>query len=74
MKSNINLRDPLAVFRSLKAERPLIVQFIKREVNGRYKGSFLGLFWSFITPLVMLGAVHILTSGPKAQASEAKAR
>jgi lipopolysaccharide transport system permease protein len=33
----------------------LIYQLTKREVVGRYKGSALGLLWSFIIPLVMLG-------------------
>ncbi|WP_297324717.1 ABC transporter permease [Nitrosomonas sp.] len=27
---------------------------IKREVIGRYRGSFLGLLWSFINPILML--------------------
>lgn len=30
------------------------MQMIKREVIGRYRGSFLGLFWSFINPILML--------------------
>lgn len=34
--------------------RQLIYQFIKREVVGRYKGSYLGIIWSFLTPLFML--------------------
>jgi len=33
----------------------LIYQLTKREVSGRYKGSVLGLFWSFVNPLLMLG-------------------
>ncbi|MGN6650863.1 ABC transporter permease [Trinickia sp.] len=45
---------PLAVLYSLMANRHLIAQFVRREVAGRYKGSFLGLFWSFVTPLLML--------------------
>lgn len=45
---------PLAVVHSLVSNRHLIAQFVKREVAGRYKGSFLGLFWSFVTPLLML--------------------
>ncbi|MMZ50434.1 Teichoic acid translocation permease protein TagG [compost metagenome] len=34
--------------------KQLILQFIKREVAGRYKGSYLGNLWSFLTPLIML--------------------
>jgi lipopolysaccharide transport system permease protein len=34
--------------------RDLISQFTRREIEGRYKGSFLGILWSFITPIVML--------------------
>jgi len=34
--------------------RNLIVTSIKREVLGRYRGSFLGTFWSFFNPLLML--------------------
>lgn len=32
----------------------LIYQLTKREVLGRYKGSMLGILWSFINPLLML--------------------
>lgn len=44
----------LAVVRSLWKHRQLIGQMTKREVVGRYKGSFLGLGWSFLNPLLML--------------------
>ncbi len=27
---------------------------VRREVSVRYKGSFLGVFWSFITPVLMM--------------------
>jgi len=40
--------------KSLLIHRQLILQMIKREVIGRYKGSFLGLIWSFINPVLML--------------------
>ncbi len=33
----------------------LISRLIKREIIGRYRGSFFGLLWSFITPILMLG-------------------
>lgn len=40
--------------KSLVLNRQLIVQMVQREIVGRYKGSFLGLLWSFITPVLML--------------------
>ena len=46
--------NPLHLVRNLWHHRELIRQFTRREVEGRYRGSFLGLFWSFLNPLVML--------------------
>jgi lipopolysaccharide transport system permease protein len=46
--------NPLALLRNLWRNRNLIRQFTRREIEGRYKGSFLGLFWSFVNPLFML--------------------
>jgi lipopolysaccharide transport system permease protein len=47
---------------SLWKHRVLIGMLTKREVVGRYKGSFLGLFWSFLQPLLML-AVYTFVFG-----------
>lgn len=44
----------LALARTLCKHRQLIWQMTKREVLGRYKGSYLGLGWSFLNPLLML--------------------
>nr|WP_314605649.1 ABC transporter permease [uncultured Janthinobacterium sp.] len=44
----------LALGRSLWQNRSLIAQMSKREVVGRYKGSILGLAWSFFNPVFML--------------------
>lgn len=46
--------SPWAMVRSLTVHRDLILQMAKREVVGRYRGSVLGLLWSFFNPLVML--------------------
>lgn len=32
---------------------PLIKKMTAREISSRYKDSFLGIFWSFLTPLFM---------------------
>lgn len=40
--------------KSLWRNRQLIVQMTKREVVGRYKGSAMGLAWSFFNPVFML--------------------
>src|SRR6266511_5738348 len=46
--------NPLHLARTLWRHRELIRQFTRREIEGRYRGSFLGLFWSFVNPLVLL--------------------
>lgn len=42
------------LFLSAYNHYPLILQMVKREVIGRYRGSFLGLLWSFVNPVLML--------------------
>lgn len=44
----------IALIRSIWRNRQLIVQMTKREVVGRYKGSSMGLAWSFFNPVFML--------------------
>jgi lipopolysaccharide transport system permease protein len=43
-----------ALFKTLRVNRLLISQLIRREVTGRYKGSIFGLAWSFFNPILML--------------------
>lgn len=43
-----------ALTRSLWRHRDLITQMTKREVVGRYRGSIMGLAWSFFNPILML--------------------
>ncbi len=46
--------SPRALFASLWHNRELIAQLTRREVLSRYRGSMLGLAWSFFNPLLML--------------------
>ncbi|MEI7028256.1 ABC transporter permease [Paenibacillus sp. y28] len=41
-------------FSSIWKNRDLIIQFAKRDILTRYKGSNLGMIWSFLQPLLML--------------------
>lgn len=42
--------------------RELFANLVRREIRGRYKGSWLGVVWTLITPLVMMGAYALVFS------------
>jgi len=42
------------MFRELLAARELIWRLILRDLSARYRQSFLGIVWTFLTPLVMM--------------------
>ena len=42
------------VFSRLYEYRELLKSNVKKEIRGKYKGSFLGILWSFINPLLMV--------------------
>lgn len=46
--------SPLTMLKGLVRHRQLIWQMTKREVVGRYRGSIMGLAWSFFNPILML--------------------
>ncbi len=50
------------MIRNLLAHRYLIAQMTQREVLQRYRGSMLGIVWSFILPLVMLAVYMFVFS------------
>ena len=52
----------MAMGRTLSMNRRLIQRLIVREVVGRYRGSFLGLAWSFFHPLLMLTIYTVVFS------------
>lgn len=45
---------PWALLASIKKHRALIANLVRREIAGRYRGSFMGLLWSFFNPIMML--------------------
>lgn len=42
------------IFKELYNYRELLKTNIKKEVRGKYKGSWLGVLWTFLNPLLML--------------------
>lgn len=53
---------PKEMAASLWRNRSLILALVKREVIGRYRGSILGILWSFFNPLFMLGVYTFVFS------------
>ena len=59
----------IRMFKNLYQYRELLKSNIKKEIRGKYKGSFLGVLWSFVNPLLMtlvyaIVFPFILRSGP----------
>lgn len=44
----------MGIFRELYQYREMIHSMINRELKGRYKGSALGVLWSFLNPLLQM--------------------
>ena len=42
------------IFKELYNYRELLKTNIKKEIRGKYKGSWLGILWTFLNPLLML--------------------
>ncbi len=49
-------------FYNLLSKRDLILQLIIRETSKRYKGTYLGILWSLLTPLLMLATYTVVFS------------
>ena len=46
--------DPIRMVRNLWGHRELVGRLTVQEVAQRYQGSYLGIVWSFIIPILML--------------------
>lgn len=52
----------MKMFKELYAYREMIFSLVRRDLNGRYKGSALGFFWTFLNPLMQLGVYTLVFS------------
>lgn len=53
---------PSSLFAGVWRQRRLIGQLIRREVLGRYRGSMMGVAWSFLYPVLMLAVYTFVFS------------
>ncbi|TXH76611.1 MAG: ABC transporter permease [Lysobacteraceae bacterium] len=53
---------PISLIENAWRERALIAQLTRREVLGRYRGSIMGLAWSFLHPLLLLAVYTFVFS------------
>ena len=44
----------MKLFKELFQYRELLKTNVKKEIRGKYKGSFLGILWSFVNPLLQV--------------------
>jgi hypothetical protein len=54
--------NPLRIAAHLWQHRGLVRQLTVRDLAARYRGSFLGVFWSLLVPLLMLGVYTFVFS------------
>lgn len=52
----------MGMFRSLKRYSFLIEQLVSRDFRLKYKKSLLGVFWSFLNPLLYMAVLYVVFS------------
>lgn len=55
--------NPATLTRSIWAHRELLSQLIRRDIVGRYRGSYLGVLWALLTPLMLLCVFTLVFGG-----------
>jgi len=48
------INTPYSLFMTIRRNRVLITRLAMRELNAKWRGSMLGMTWSFVTPLLNL--------------------
>ena len=50
----------MTVYADLLRYRELFSNLFRRDFQAKYKGSFLGIFWSLLNPLILLGVYFVV--------------
>lgn len=62
MRHSLSQNHPAQMFLMLRRHHHLILQLIKRDILSKYRGSFAGLLWLVLAPLLMLGLYTLVFS------------
>lgn len=54
-KKTINIMEKLPVNDTIKRYWELLSVLVPQNLNTRYRGSFLGVYWSLLNPIIMTG-------------------
>lgn len=60
--SAYRLADPQSPYLALTRHFALVMKLARRDVAGRYRGSYAGLLWAFLNPMLML-AIYTFVFG-----------
>lgn len=52
----------MKTIKELYEYREMLFSLVRRDLQGRYKGSVLGFFWTFLNPLLQLGVYTLVFS------------
>ena len=53
-QESVHSVTPIQISKSIILNRNLLYSLIQRDIVGRYRGSVMGLLWSFFNPVLML--------------------
>lgn len=56
----MSVGDKMKLIKDLYQYRELLKTNVKKEIRGKYKGSILGILWSFLNPLLMVAVYAIV--------------
>ena len=52
----------MKTIKEIYSYREMIIGLVRKDLRGRYKGTFLGFLWTFVNPLLQLGVYTIVFS------------
>jgi ABC-2 type transport system permease protein len=52
----------MKTFKEIFAYREMVFSLVRKDLRGRYLGSFLGFFWTFVNPLLQLIVYSVVFS------------